>query len=229
MNLTFDTVPTGLTLYLDGIAKTTPFVYDTLVGFNHTIEARNQTVGRDRPTRSPPGPTAARRRTRSSCPAADQAYTATYTASTAPATPAFVQVNSGDAADAPRATVAVAYPAAQTAGDTNIVAIGWNDTTSTITSVTDSAGNAYQLAAPTDRGAGREPGDLLRQEHPAAAAGANTVTVMFSSGRAVSPTSAITEYSGLDPTNPFDVTASAAGHRRRPPAAGTSRRPSPTS
>jgi hypothetical protein len=45
VNLTFDTVPSGLTLYLDGIARTTPFVYDTLVGFNHTIEARNQTSG----------------------------------------------------------------------------------------------------------------------------------------------------------------------------------------
>ena len=45
VNLTFDTVPDGRTLYLDGIAKTAPFVYDTLVGFNHTIEARNQTAG----------------------------------------------------------------------------------------------------------------------------------------------------------------------------------------
>ena len=45
VNLTFDTQPSGLTLYLDGIAHTGPFVYDTLVGFNHTIEARNQTVG----------------------------------------------------------------------------------------------------------------------------------------------------------------------------------------
>ena len=45
VNLTFDTAPAGLTLYLDGIAQTAPFVYDTLIGFNHTIEARNQTVG----------------------------------------------------------------------------------------------------------------------------------------------------------------------------------------
>ena len=45
VNLSFDTVPSGRTLYLDGIAKTTPFVYDTLVGFNHTIEARNQIAG----------------------------------------------------------------------------------------------------------------------------------------------------------------------------------------
>ena len=47
VNLTFDTAPGGLTLYLDGIAHTAPFVYDTLIGFNHTIEARNQTVGHD--------------------------------------------------------------------------------------------------------------------------------------------------------------------------------------
>ena len=45
VNLSFDTVPSGRTLYLDGIARTTPFVQDTLVGFNHTIEARNQTAG----------------------------------------------------------------------------------------------------------------------------------------------------------------------------------------
>jgi glucose/arabinose dehydrogenase/PKD repeat protein len=45
VNLNFDTAPSGLTLYLDGIAHTTPFVYDTLIGFNHTIEARNQTSG----------------------------------------------------------------------------------------------------------------------------------------------------------------------------------------
>ena len=45
VNLSFDTVPSGRTLYLDGIAKTTPFVHDTLVGFNHTIEARDQAAG----------------------------------------------------------------------------------------------------------------------------------------------------------------------------------------
>jgi PKD repeat protein len=42
INLTFNTVPNGLTIYLDGIAKGAQFVYDTLVGFGHTIEARNQ-------------------------------------------------------------------------------------------------------------------------------------------------------------------------------------------
>ena len=45
VNLSFDSVPSGLTLYLDGIAYTTPFVHDALIGFNHTIEARNQSSG----------------------------------------------------------------------------------------------------------------------------------------------------------------------------------------
>jgi glucose/arabinose dehydrogenase/PKD repeat protein/fibronectin type 3 domain-containing protein len=45
VNLSFDTSPSGLTVYVDGIARTTPFVLDTLVGFNQTIEARDQTSG----------------------------------------------------------------------------------------------------------------------------------------------------------------------------------------
>ena len=45
VNLSFDTVPSGLTLYLDGVARTTPFVLDTLIGFSHTIDARDQSSG----------------------------------------------------------------------------------------------------------------------------------------------------------------------------------------
>ena len=45
VNLSFATAPAGLTLYVDGIARTGPFVYDTLIGFTHTLEARNQTIG----------------------------------------------------------------------------------------------------------------------------------------------------------------------------------------
>ena len=48
VDLTFNTVPAGLTLYFDGIAKTTPFTADTLVGFRHNVEARNQTGGASR-------------------------------------------------------------------------------------------------------------------------------------------------------------------------------------
>jgi glucose/arabinose dehydrogenase len=45
VNLSFGTVPDGLTLGLDGIARTAPFVHDTLIGFTHTIEAKDQLLG----------------------------------------------------------------------------------------------------------------------------------------------------------------------------------------
>src|SRR4029453_14302557 len=57
----------------------------------------------------------------------------------------FIQVAAATPQQA-TATVAVPYPSVQLAGDLNIVAVGWNDTTSTVQSVTDSAGNAYALA-----------------------------------------------------------------------------------
>jgi PKD repeat protein len=45
VNLSFDTVPSGLVINVDGLPRTTPFVHDTLIGFSHTIEAPNQIVG----------------------------------------------------------------------------------------------------------------------------------------------------------------------------------------
>ncbi len=57
----------------------------------------------------------------------------------------------------PTATVTVAYPGAQTAGDLNVVVVGWNDTTATVQSVKDSAGNSYSLAI------GPTSGTALRQ------------------------------------------------------------------
>ena len=42
VDLTFDTTPASLTLRLDGVSRTAPFVDDTLVNFVHTIEAPNQ-------------------------------------------------------------------------------------------------------------------------------------------------------------------------------------------
>ena len=55
----------------------------------------------------------------------------TYTASTGGGTISFVQVNAATPQTA-SASVSVTYPAAQTAGNLNIVAVGWNDTTSTV-------------------------------------------------------------------------------------------------
>ncbi|MFT5477709.1 MAG: PKD repeat protein, partial [Planctomycetota bacterium] len=38
VDLTLDTVPSGLTILLDGLPRQTPLVYDTMVGFDHFIE-----------------------------------------------------------------------------------------------------------------------------------------------------------------------------------------------
>ena len=121
---------------------------------------------------------------------------------------ALVQSNSGPATiQASNTTVAVSYPASQTAGDTNIVVIGWGDTTSTISSVTDSRLNTYTPAIGPTSGTG------LRQSiyyAKSIAGGSNTVTVTFNKA-AVYPDVRILEYSGLDTTSPFDKALAAAG------------------
>ena len=83
VNLAFDTVPSGLTLYIDGIARTAPFVLDTLVGFNHTIDARNQTSGSNAYTFSSWSDGGAQSHS-ITVPTTGQSYTATYTAAAPP-------------------------------------------------------------------------------------------------------------------------------------------------
>ena len=64
----------------------------------------------------------------------------------APAAPiAFVQVNSA-VPQSPQATVAVAYPLAQTAGNLNVVVVGWNSASGQVQSVADTRGNPYVRA-----------------------------------------------------------------------------------
>ena len=119
---------------------------------------------------------------------------------------AFVQVKAATPQTA-SASVAVTYTTAQTAGNLNVVVVGWNDTTSTVTGVTDSRGNTYTLAIGPTSGTG------LRQSIYYAkniAAGSNTVTVKFNQAAAFVDIRAL-EYSGLDTVSPLDVTAGAAG------------------
>src|SRR6476469_2491604 len=123
--------------------------------------------------------------------------------------PTFVQVNSA-VPQTNQSTVATTYTAAQTAGNTNILAIGWNHTTSTITAVTDTAGNTYQLAVPTARGTGLSQALYYAPNIKAAPAASNTVTVTFNTATPYVDIRA-TEYSGLATTNPFDVGTSASG------------------
>ena len=77
ITLSFDTAPTGLTLYLDGIVKTTPFVYDTLMNFQHSIEARNASTATTTYTFQSWSDGGAQTHT-ITVPASAQSYTATY-------------------------------------------------------------------------------------------------------------------------------------------------------
>src|SRR4029077_35380 len=107
--------------------------------------------------------------------------------------------------------VAVTYSKAQTAGDLNVVVVGWNDSNAQVSSVRDSKGNVYGLAVgPTAQSGTATQAIYYAKNIVAAAAGGNTVTVVFNTG-ANSPDIRIAEYSGVDATNPVDVVAAAQG------------------
>jgi hypothetical protein len=126
----------------------------------------------------------------------------TYTSSTGGGPISFVQV----AAATPRtptASVPVTYAVAQTAGNLNIVVVGWNDTTSTVNSVTDSNLNQYTLAVGPTTGTGLQQSIYYARN---IAPGGNTVTVAFSKAAVFADVRAL-EYSGLDTANPLDLPA----------------------
>jgi hypothetical protein len=88
----------------------------------------------------------------------------------------------------PQTAVNVTFSAAQAAGDLNVVAVGWNDSTAAVSALTDSSGNTYTRAVgPTAVSGYLSQSIYYAKNIAAAAAGANTVTVTFSVA-AVSPT-----------------------------------------
>src|SRR5260370_13582808 len=123
---------------------------------------------------------------------------------------AFVQANYATPLT-PASSVSVPFTAAQSAGNLSVVVVGWNDTTAQIASVTDTMGNAYQLAVgPTAVAGSLTQSIYCAKNIVTAAAGANTVTVSFTVA-ALYPDIRILEYGGMDPLSPVDVTASATG------------------
>jgi hypothetical protein len=121
----------------------------------------------------------------------------------APSSIRFVQVNAATP-QSPASSVSVVYTNQQTAGDLNIVVVGWNDSISQVSAVTDSHGNAYWLAI------GPTTGTALRQSiyyTKNAITGSNTVTVKFNQAAAY-PDIRVLEYAGV---STLDVTAGASG------------------
>jgi len=111
----------------------------------------------------------------------------------------------------PQSTVPVIFTGAQAAGDMNVVAVGWNDSTATVTGLVDSSGNVYTLAAAPIVVSGFATQAIYYAPNiVAAAAGANTVTVTFSTP-AVYADVRVLEYQGAALTNTVDVTAGSSG------------------
>jgi len=115
-----------------------------------------------------------------------------------------------------QSTVSVTFASAQTAGNLNVVVVGWNDTTAAVSSITDSMGNVYALAVgPTQNPGSTGTFSLTQAIYYAkniggASANGNTVTVRFTVPANYADVR-ILEYSGLDRINPVDVTAAAIG------------------
>jgi hypothetical protein len=108
-------------------------------------------------------------------------------------------------------SVNVTFTGAQGAGDLNVVVVGWNDSTATVSAVTDKSGNAYARAVgPTIVSGQLSQSIYYAKNIVAAAAGANTVTVTFSAAATYADIR-ILEYRGADLSNPVDITAAGSG------------------
>jgi hypothetical protein len=118
------------------------------------------------------------------------------------APPSYVQGNYA-VPQTPQKTVSVPYAASQTAGDLDIVVVGWNDSVAKVSSVVDSQGNSYQLAAGPTVGNGLTQSIYCARNIRSAAANANVVTINYSAAAAY-PDIRILEYIGIDPINPVE-------------------------
>jgi len=127
------------------------------------------------------------------------------------ASPAFVQLNYATPQSSV-ATVSVPFTAAQSAGNLNVVVVGWNDTTARVVSVTDTKGNAYQLAVgPTTLAGAVSQSIYYAPNIASAAAGANAVKVSFTAAARFADVRVL-EYSGMAAVSPVDVKAAATGN-----------------
>ena len=126
-----------------------------------------------------------------------------------PANPTFVQRSSA-VPKSSQTTVNVTYASAQTAGDLNVVIVGWDGTTAQIASITDAAGNVYTRAVGPTAVAGVASQSIYYAKDIVGAGAGNVVTVKFAPA-APYPDVRILQYRGVDPVNPVDVVAAGSG------------------
>ncbi len=143
-----------------------------MVGFNHDIDARNQSAGGSTYTFAS-WSDGWRQRHTIVVPTTDQSYAATYTVTAPPAAPTFVQVNSATP-QTNQTTVSVPYTAVQTVGELNVVAVGWNDNHLDHHLGDRQCGQRVPGGSAARRGLGLSQAIYYAKNVNAAAAGANT-------------------------------------------------------
>ena len=112
----------------------------------------------------------------------------------------------GTVTTVPSTTITATMPGLQTAGNLNVVIIGWADATATVSSVTDSESNTYAAALPPTVGTGLSQVIYYAKNIVGDSTTPNQITVTFSQAPQA-PDIRILEYSGLDVIAPLDVPA----------------------
>jgi len=123
---------------------------------------------------------------------------------------AFIQANAAAPDNMARKSLDVPFKNAQTAGNLNVVVIGWYDLNVSVTSVMDSTGNPYQPAGSPTSVSGTDPIEQVIWFAPrigAALPGANVVTVTWDAS-ACEPDVRVLEFRGV---SALDVTAGNSG------------------
>lgn len=119
-------------------------------------------------------------------------------------------------------SVAVPLNLPQQSGDLNLLVIGWDSSTGSVSGVTDSSGNSYSQFASCDEQALSMSQDVWYANGIAAATSPlNSVTVAFSGGGVTNPDVRILEYRGLAASTPADICALASGTSANPTASIT--------
>jgi prepilin-type N-terminal cleavage/methylation domain-containing protein len=138
--------------------------------------------------------------------------------STPPSTPGWVQTTSGRE-DSSKAFTAVQFGKTNTAGDLIVAYVVW-DHAPAIKDVTDTDGNTYTPVSGRVAWAGGSSAQVFYAANVIGGTNLNTVTAAFSTGVSSFGLLYITEYSGIDKTNPLDVTGSSSGAGSGPMSSG---------
>jgi hypothetical protein len=100
-------------------------------------------------------------------------------------------------------SVRVILSSAQRSGDLNVVLVGWNDTASSVSSVTDDADNRYDRALAPSTTSSTLSQSIYYAKNVRASA-SNGITVVFDRPARFADVRVL-EYAGLDPDAPFDL------------------------